>query len=145
VKQAGIGGQSGNPAAENNREALPHQEAISGVGGRARVVPGWRAVELDQRALAAAIVHVIEECAVSLGHVGRLQDVEIGRIFHSSGGAQGRLVEVHDAGIERLPRIQLAVETTNDFLVGPRLTEGLTAGERLRSSDLDPRDPGLSG
>ena len=104
------------------RKPLP---ASSGVAGS---LLARRAVELDERALVAAVVDVVEQGAVALGQVGGLENVEVGRVLDFSARIARRLVEIDDHGVERKRGIELAVEAADDLLVGADARR--TAGRR---------------
>ena len=87
----------------------------------------------------AAVVDVVEQRAVALGHVDGLEDVEVGGILDHAARVARRLVEIDDRGVERMRGIELAVEAADDLLVGADLAEGLPGRERLLPADLDPR------
>jgi hypothetical protein len=116
------------------------QNRFEGFVGRdvRRMPPTGGVVETRQNALVAAIGELVER-AVALGHVDRLEDVEIGRILDHPAGVARRLVEVDDYRIERAFRIELAAEAADHLLIGPDIAEGLPGRKRLLFGDLDPR------
>ena len=133
------------PAAPHQRVAPSHQEPVAGVLCGRRIVAAGRAVELDQRPQVSAIVDVVEQRAVAFGEIGRLEDQEVGRVFDLAARIARRALDVDDAGIERMRRVELAVETANHLLVRTDLTERLAGSKRFLPRDLDPRDARLGG
>jgi TPR repeat protein len=78
----------------------------------------------------------VEQRAVGLGHVERLEDVEVGRILDHPAGVARRLGEVDDYRIERAFRIELAAKAADHLLIGPDVAEGLPGRKRLLFGDF---------
>src|SRR5262249_56864710 len=126
------------PTVPEQRVAMLHQEAIASVLRRRRVVASRGVVETGQNALVAAIGKFVEQRAVALGDVDRLEDVEVSRILDHSAGVARRLVEVDDCRIERAFRIEFAMKAADHLLIGPDGAEGLPGGKWFLPGDLDP-------
>ena len=99
AQQLGGIGQTRNPTAPGNGEAVAHQEAVARRFGRGERIAGGRVVQQVQHALVAAIVDVVEQRAVALGRIGRPQDLEIRRVLDLAARVARREPDVDDAAI----------------------------------------------
>ena len=88
--------------------------------------------------LAAAIDHVVHEDAACVRRRLRPQDDDVGRVGDVAVGPRRRQLQVDDAGIVRMVRIQLAVDDAGDHGVGARGTGRRCAAVGIyRGQDLE--------
>jgi hypothetical protein len=104
------------PTGKDERIAAAHEQAAPCVGRRRRIVAA-HAVE-GTVSLVAAIDDIIEDSLVALRHVHGFDNVHIGRIFDHAVGVARRQVDVGNEGVTAVQRIDLAVRSGEDLLVG---------------------------
>ena len=124
------------PPAPHQREAAAHQEAVAGV---ARMAALRRAVQSRHDRLVAAVGHVVDQPAIAARNVNRLQNAELGLILDVAACIARRLVQIDDAGVQRMCWIELAERRAMQPFIGTDRTEFLTAKyRRFPFVDLDP-------
>ena len=128
------------PAHPEQREALPHQEAVAHLRRRARVDASGRVVEEAQHPLPAAIGHLVEDGAVAARDVFRLDEEEVRGELHFPGGVARRLVQVGDDAVGRQGWIDSEEDLPGELLIGTRGAEGLAADEIAARLHLDAHD-----
>ncbi len=111
-------------------------------GLREAPVRGSEVLNQVEGALATPVHHVVEDRAVTAGHVDRLENAKIGRIFHPALGVTRGLVQIHDHRVVRIGGIELGKQPAAYPLVGPCIAElAALEGDRY-FVDLDPRHSG---
>jgi hypothetical protein len=96
------------------------REAVTGVLG----VPAVRCtVEPRHDRLVAAIGHVVYEATIAAIEIERLQDAEVALIFDDTARVARGPIEVDDAGIQAMCRIEFAEHRAVQPLMGPHGTE----------------------
>jgi len=127
------------PAAPHHREAAPHQKAIARVLG---VSAFRRAIEPRHDRLVAAIGHVVHQAAIAAIEIERLQDAEVALILDITVRVARGLVEVDDADIQRMCRIEFAEHDAVHPLIAPHGAEcRATEHRRFPFGNLDPLHP----
>jgi hypothetical protein len=77
--------------------------------GRGIVAAGGGVVEAGEDRLAATVAGLVEDRAVALGEIERLEDVEVGGVLDLPLRVARRLVEVDDGCVERVGGIERAM------------------------------------
>ena len=131
------------PPEPHHRVAGPHEPAVA--GGRQRIPIRDAArnacVEGAGRKLVAAVVDFEEQDSIPAGHVGRLQEFDIGHIFdHAPRIARGE-IDVLNPGVSGIGGIELPRGSAGQTLISASVAEGLAAEGGLCFGDLDMRDP----
>ena len=125
VQPAGSGGNAGLPPAPQHREPMPHQEPIPALGRAVQDLPLGAAVEAGQRQFAAAVDGIVEQPAIAVGQGDGLQQPKGGTVFHPSAGIARRLVQVDDARVQRMRRIERPHDRAGEvFVVAHRPERG---------------------
>jgi len=113
------------------------------VGRRRRIVAAYF-VE-GTVSLVAAVDDVIEDSLVALRQVHRFDNVHIGRVFHHAVRVAWRQVDIGNEGVTAVCRIDLAVCSGEDLLVGADNSEGHSPERRrLDAQNLQPNDARIS-
>src|SRR5262249_15600360 len=81
--------------------------------------------------LAAAVVHLVQDLAVPAGAVGRPQHEPVGLVLDQAAGVPRRALDVDDALVQGIGRVELASRRAPDALVRARGAERRTVRERL--------------
>ena len=115
------------PPAPHQREAVAHQEAVAGV---ARMAALRRAVQSRHDRLVAAVGHVVHQPAIAARDIERLQDAELGLILDVAARIARRLVQIDDAGIQRMRGIQFAERRAVQPFIGTDRAEFRAAEHR---------------
>ena len=123
-------GQPRDPAAPDDGEAAPHQEAVARRFRRVERVVRRHVVQQVDKPLVAAVVDVVEQRAVALVGIGRAQDVEVGRVFDLAARVARRAADVDDAAVGGMRGVELAEEAPLDAHIGTGSAEGLAARKR---------------
>ena len=104
------------PAAPHQREAATHQKAVAGMLGVPAV---GRTVEPRHDRLVAAIGHVVDEAPIPAIEIERLQDPKVAPILDIAVRVARGPIEIDDAGIQRVCRIEFAEYCAVQALIGP--------------------------
>ena len=70
------------PTAPKHGEAMLHEKAMPGMRLRLRIIRALAIIEGPQREHIAAVVHVVEQHPVALGHIDRLQQKKVRPALH---------------------------------------------------------------
>ena len=108
------------PGAPHQGVAAAHQETVAGVP---RMAALRRAVQPRHDQLVAAVGHIVHQPAVAACRIARPQDAEFGPVFDQAVRVARRAVEVDDAAIERMVRVDLARRAPGEVLVRPGRAE----------------------
>lgn len=134
------------PPAPRERVALAEQQPVPHVGRGARIVAaGGRVHEVGEEQLAPAVVDLVDDLAIALRGIGGTEEIEVGLVFHEAADVAGRPVEIDDARVGRVARIDLAARHPHHALVGARRAEGCAVRERLGAIDAYHDDARLDG
>src|SRR5262249_23037614 len=131
------------PSDPNQREPLPHQEAIAklgvanGSGRTARVVE-----ERDQR-LSAAVGDLNQGGSIASIRLFRSEDVQIGGKLYLATLTARSFVKVYDNPVVGILWIDFEVDFAHDPLVRAGQTEGLSPRDILLRLHLDSRNSSL--
>ena len=128
------------PADPEQGKALPHQEAVADVGGRARVEAPSAVVEESEHPLAAAVGDLVEHGTVAALDALGFQQEKVRREFGLARGISRRLVEVGDDAVRRQCGIDCEEDLPRDLLVGADGAERLPADDVAARLHLDPHD-----
>jgi hypothetical protein len=121
------------PAAPREGVAQSQEQPSAGVGHRARVIAACGGVEQEaEEKLAAAVVHLVDDSAIAPGGIRGTEEIEIRLVLHEAAGIAGRLVEVHDALVSRIPWIDLTPGDARHALTSLEVAAAL-ASQRLWS------------
>jgi hypothetical protein len=104
---------------------------------------GWpafgSAVQPRHDRLVAAIGHVVNQPAIAASNVERLQYAELRLMFDHAAPIARRLVEIDDAAIQRMRRVELAERRAVQPLIGADRGElGTIENRGFPLSDFDP-------
>ena len=116
------GGDIELPSDKHHRVAVPHEQPITDAA-----VAGVAPVERAQEIHHAAIRDLEQQDAVAFCRIGRAKHVQVGREAHPPIGITSRMIEVDDADVVRIGRIQRELDAADKPLVRPRGSEGLPA------------------
>ena len=98
---------------------------------RGRVVSKRSVIQEVDEELGAAVVDVVYESAVATGHVGGLEDKEVGGEFDEAVGGCGGVLDVYDRGVGRGVGVYGEMDFADNFLVCAGISELETFGEGL--------------
>jgi len=133
------------PSGPEHRVSLAHEKSISRVFGCDRGVGADAFVESPKRQFVPPVVNVVEERAVSLRRIDRLQQSEVRPELDAAAFVHRRQREIDDAGVCGIFRIEFEMETpVNDF-VDPAATVGGTFGKRGAVTHFDLYEVGIDG
>src|SRR5208282_2921425 len=125
------------PANPGNRVALAQKKSVAILTSRSgRAV----AVHKVQNSFAAAIGDFEKHGVVSLVHVLRLQEIEVGGKFDLTLRVARCFVEVDDQLVVKILRIHREVDAADDFLVGASQSEHAAIQDVGSRNNLDSRD-----
>ena len=136
------------PSGVDDGVAQAHEESVSRIGGRDRVVdarPGERVVEVPQGLLVPAVVDHVEDPPVPARHDGRLEDEERRAELDVAARVARGLVEVDDHRVVRVARIDLEVRGAVEPLILADATEAGAVGESAHLRHLEPHHAGMRG
>ncbi len=119
VQSVRAGRHAGLPGAPDQRKAVPHQESVAGMRRGRRAIAVGAAIEPGQRDLVAAVGHVVQQPAIAFREVRRRHQREVGTVLHPSMGVARRLGQIDDHGIQRMRRIEFAMDRATQALVSP--------------------------
>ena len=144
-RSPGTCGHVALPAARDDGVAAPHQEAVAHVDGRVRVGVGAEhrasgAVEVGDGHGVAAVDDVQDEPAARAGTADGKEDRDVRGELHTTGVVAGRPLDVGDARIRPVERIDREVEPAPELLVGSGVAEEHAIGEQPAQRDLEARD-----
>lgn len=134
------------PGGPNDGEAPPHQKAVAeivecrGIGGAASVP-----IEVEDRGLAAAVGDLHQQRPVALLRLHRLEDVNVSGEAHLLLFVAGRQIEVDDAGVAGVVRIQAIADFPHQLFVATGEPEGVAPGHHLAAGDVDAHHLGGGG
>ncbi len=107
------------PAAHRHGPPSLHEKAIADVdlvgrrqGGQTRRIPVKRHADAQ-----STIHHAVQQAAIAARALGWLEQHEVGPEAHLSRGVARRFVEVHDAPIGRVARVDREMHLAIDALV----------------------------
>ena len=133
--QAGLAIHVPLPATHRHRPALVHQKAIACIDFICRRKcgwPSWISVEGNTDAL-AAVDDVVQQAPVAPCGIGRLEQDEVGPVTHAAFRIARRFVEVDNARIDRMSRVDRKMQFAVNTLVVER--EWTTLGDfEMRNS-----------
>ncbi len=109
--------------------------------GRRWIVAERRFVDLVENADIAAVVHLVQQRAVTARGVRRAQHQEFGAEFDQPPIIAGRELEVGNGRVRGSVRIEREEGATAQLLIAAGMTELDTIGECLAAHDLDALDP----
>ena len=109
-------------------------------GGHRPVAVGTQ-IQPGERDFIAAIGHVVHQPAIALCGIDGFQQGKRRLVCHHTLFVARRLVQIDDAGIAGMRRVQRAVNDAAQALVGADIAEHHSAEDRRQPlSDLDPQD-----
>jgi hypothetical protein len=115
---------------------MTHQEAIARIGRRAGVDRPRNAIERSQRQAVAAVRHVEQQAMIAAPRIFRGQDPDIRGEMDETVAALWGQVDIGDATIQKMSRIDGEMRRAVDLGITPDVTKIPPAGERLTSFDL---------
>ncbi len=140
---SGLGRDVPGPGREKQREAVPHQEAVTGIGAGGGVVIGRRlAVDLAENGDAAAIIDVVEQRRGI--RLDRAQQDELAVEHHFPSRIARGEFQIRNGLVGRQIGIEGVMGNAADLLIRAHLTEGFTLGKRNAFDDIDPFHRGQS-
>ena len=89
------------PSGPHDGVALPHQEAVAGVGNAQRIGGTRGIVERPQSRPVATVVDVVQDPLAAARQVDRLQDVDVAGELNESTTVARSVVQVDDVGVMR--------------------------------------------
>ena len=114
----------GLPAADHQRITLAQQKGIAGIDGLGRIVAAVLAeMKHIESAARAAVDHVIEQRAVALGRVERLDDADIDHVLDAAARIARRFLDEDDAGVARIVGVDFTEGAAGKFFVAPGRAE----------------------
>ena len=125
------------PARPHQREAQPQRQRIAEIRRARRLVAGPAGAQIGEQHDAAAVVHFVEDAAVASLGIGRAQDADVAAVLDAAARVARRLVDVDDAAVGGMRRVEFADRDAVEPLVGARRAEGGAADERRARRDLD--------
>ena len=138
AKEIRLGRHVELPADPDDGEVQAHQQAIAEVGVAHGVATPGRAVEVGQHGLAATIAHLEQRRRAPSGRAPGTQHHDVGRGLHPAPRVAGCAIQIHDAGVGRMRRVELQ-------LGGPAQLLVLTAQDVLAGGDDQPANLGARG
>ena len=100
------------------------------------------AIEAPQQSLAPAVGDLEQHRAVALLRVNRAKDVQVGGEVHAAIRAACRVLEIDDARVVLVGRIERELDRAGELLVRPDLPERLASGNDGSIGDRHLRDLG---
>ncbi len=112
---------------------------------RFRIV-GERSIQHEGEAeLAAAVGDVVEDLAVALGAIDRPQHEPVDLVLDHAARVAGCALDIHDTGVARVGRVELAFRHAAHALIGAGVAELRAVGERFDFGRAHVGDAGLCG
>ena len=138
MKRIGRALRAMHPAARDVGVAVVHEEAVAGIVG---LVARPSLVPVPVEGPVRAIVDLVEQRAVALTDVHRLQNVHVEAVFDQPRGVARRLVEIDDAGVERGLRVGDGMRRPHEDFVRAGGSERLAAECGTPARDVESGDP----
>ena len=136
------GGDVELPSDPHQRVTVLHEQAITEIAVGGRIVARPPRLNRPNRTHDAAVRDFEEQDAVALRRIRRSKHVQIGREAHAAIGITSRMIEIDDADVVRIGRIQRELDAADEPLVWPGGSEGLPTRHSRSRRDGDARDLG---
>ena len=125
------------PARPEDCVAPTHEEAVSGVCHAVGIINLGGVVEEMDEELGAAVVDVVDQASVALGHVDGFEHEEVSRVFDEAVGIALGVFDVDDGGEGRGVRVHCEVDAADELFVGADVSEVDASGEGGAGVDLE--------
>ena len=113
------GGDVDLPSDPHQRVAVAHQQAVAEIGVGGRIV-AWRGpIEPSQQRSTATVRDLEQQNAVALRRIRRAKHIEVGREAHAAIRITWRVIQIDDAGVVRIGRIQRELDPADEPFVRP--------------------------
>src|ERR1700675_2786786 len=98
-----------------------------------------------ERSVSASIDDVIQQPAVSFGHVNRFENCDVNAVLDMALGVQRGIFHIDDHGISCRVRVKLAVRSSGQELILSGVAEGRASEDNLPLCDDQARETRAGG
>ena len=130
------------PAGPQQGESAPQRQCVAEIRRSRWLVAGLAGAQVGEQHHPAAVVHLVEDAAIAVLGIGRTKDADVAAVLDHAARVARCLVDVDDAAIGRMRRIEFADSNAVEPLIGAGRTEFGTANQRCTRGDLDRSDHG---